>query len=92
MFIFALCFLNVVFLPSFIVESSSLSIIKENIHPWTIHGAHAILDFLRHHLQELFPVLGSFAVQFGGSFVVLVSFAGRDHLRGRTDRWKTSTV
>ena len=47
------------------VESSSLSTIKENIHSWTIHGVHAILDFLRHHLQESFPVLGSFAVQFG---------------------------
>ena len=62
MFIFALCFLNEPFiqsrtiLPSFIVESSSLTTIKENIHPWTIHGIHAILDFLRHHLQESFPV------------------------------------
>ena len=75
---------HVVFLPSFIVESSSLSTIKENIHPRTIHGVHTILDFLRHHLQESFPVLGSFAVQFGDHLRYWDHFAGQDHLRGRT--------
>ena len=69
---------HVVFLLSFIVESSSLSTSKENIHPRTIHGVHVILDFLRHHLQESFPVLGSFAVQFGDHLWYW------DHLRGRT--------
>lgn len=43
---------------------SSLRIIKTNI---CIHrlGVHAIPDFLRYHLLESVPILGSFVVQFG---------------------------
>ena len=70
MFICALCFLNEPFIQSrsiftVLVESFLLTTIKENMHPQAIHGVHAILDFVRHHEQESFPVLGSFAVEFG---------------------------
>ena len=81
MFIFAPCLLNEPFIQSrsiFTIFSYSIFTIfyifyfvqlkKIYIHRLFIQstsGVHAILDFLRHRLQESFPVLGSFAVQFG---------------------------
>ena len=82
MFIFAMSFLNEPFIPLrsiftiFTAESFSLnSTIKENIdYSWSPRHSR----FLRHHLPESFPVLGSFAVQVGDHLRYW------DHLRALT--------
>ena len=92
MFIFALCFLNeplyghAIFLPFFIVECSSLSTIKDSIHPHIIDypwsPRHS--QFFATPFAGIISGLGIICGLIWGSFAVPGSFAGLYSTRNET--------